>query len=169
MRCWPIASFVKRSEVRARNVGRGLIRRIRNQRASSFVSRTRLLIAFGLAGCNSEVAADKAAEIANPQVTIGTKASRNEVENANRCLGLVQALETVKRSASPELLSKLSLAGTNPETHVKMLRAAEDVEARSGLPRSTLAEIQQRSFISIRDEAELERLAPEVQRCLATK
>jgi hypothetical protein len=95
-----------------------------------------------------------------------SRAAIAEVEKANRCLGLVHALEPARRWVDAEILLRAGLDALEPGTAVKLLRQAERVEAGSGLSRDMIASIQQRSNVTIGSEDELERHAPEIRECV---
>jgi hypothetical protein len=94
-----------------------------------------------------------------------SNARRADVERANRCLALVNALEPARRWVDAEILFRTGLDALDPGVAVGLLREAEQAEARSGLPRDQIAAIQQHSTLTIGSEAELERLAPEIRDC----
>lgn len=99
-------------------------------------------------------------------VTPPSRAAIAEVEKANRCLGLVHALEPARRWLDAEILLRTGLDALEPGTAVKLLRQAERIEAGSRLSRDMIASIQQRSTVTIDSEDELERLAPEIRGCV---
>jgi hypothetical protein len=120
-----------------------------------------------LCACSYEGPQPVAEDVVRPLTTSNRPTEKAEVESANRCLGLVQALEPLKRTLGQEALTRTSLDAVDPSVGVSLLKQAEQLEGNSGLPRSSLKVIQQRNDLTISSEAELERLAPEIRECVS--
>lgn len=121
---------------------------------------------LALYACSYEDSQPVADDAVGPVATSQRPTDVAEVEHANRCLGLVQALEPLKRTMGQEALTRTGLDAIDTSIQVSMLKQAERLEASSGLPRSSLKVIQQRNHLTISSEAELERLAPEIRECV---
>jgi hypothetical protein len=132
-----------------------------------------VLILSVLAGCGKVESVDSK-DVENVQVVEQSVQSpeekvilRKEVEEENRCLGLVSAVVETSDELLKAKLKEHGLEKIDRIVAVNMLSRVGSLEISSGLSEGEVVEIVERSRVSISTEADVETYAPQVQACLA--
>lgn len=125
-----------------------------------------------LVGCGEAVSSNEAAEedFSSPSeqlMSVDERASQEaKVRSINRCLGLIEAVASLKLE---EVIGSLRAQGIDPsasELFPIVLRKATQVELSSGLSETRINEIIEESKVRLETPEQGVSLAPEIKACL---